>query len=105
MTSTHPTTDLTVPLTQKAAIIEKCGGPVKIAERPVVQASDLQIGMLISLNPSFLCSSLSRVCHTDIHIAQGAMGNPPIQPLIGGHGGAGRQETGITYNEPFLFAF
>ncbi|KDN44787.1 hypothetical protein RSAG8_05260, partial [Rhizoctonia solani AG-8 WAC10335] len=83
MTSTHPTTDLTVPLTQKAAIVEKSGGPVKIAERPVVQASDLKAGeVLVKI-------LYSGVCHTDVHIAQGAMGDPPIQPLIGGHEGAG----------------
>ncbi|KAL5640180.1 hypothetical protein ACGC1H_007450 [Rhizoctonia solani] len=83
MTTSHPTTDLTVPLTQKAAIVENFGDSVKIAERPVVQASDLKVGeVLVKI-------LYSGVCHTDVHIAQGSLGNPPIKPFIGGHEGSG----------------
>ncbi|CAE6526405.1 unnamed protein product [Rhizoctonia solani] len=83
MASSHPTTDLTVPLTQKAAIVERSGGPVRIVERRVAQPSELKSGeILVKL-------LYSGVCHTDVHIAQGALGEPPIQPLIGGHEGTG----------------
>ncbi|KEP50361.1 cinnamyl-alcohol dehydrogenase [Rhizoctonia solani 123E] len=83
MITSHPTTDLTVPLIQKAAIVEKPGGSVKITERPVVQASDLKVGeVLVKI-------LYSGVCHTDVHIAQGAMGDPPMKHFIGGHEGSG----------------
>ncbi|CAE6397638.1 unnamed protein product [Rhizoctonia solani] len=83
MASTHPATDLAIPLKQKAAIVEKSGGPVKIVEKPVTQISELKTGeVLVKI-------LYSGVCHTDVHIAQGAMGEPPIQPLVGGHEGAG----------------
>ncbi|CAE6397657.1 unnamed protein product [Rhizoctonia solani] len=83
MASTHPATDLAIPLKQKAAIVEKSGGLVKIVEKPVTQISELKTGeVLVKI-------LYSGVCHTDVHIAQGAMGEPPIQPLVGGHEGAG----------------
>ncbi|CEL54278.1 Alcohol dehydrogenase 2 OS=Scheffersomyces stipitis (strain ATCC 58785 / CBS 6054 / NBRC 10063 / NRRL Y-11545) GN=ADH2 PE=3 SV=1 [Rhizoctonia solani AG-1 IB] len=83
MTSAHPATDLAVPPTQKAAIIENSGAPLQIIEKRVVQASELQPGeVLVKL-------LYSGVCHTDVHIAEGALGEPPIRPLIGGHEGAG----------------
>ncbi|KAF8746800.1 Mannitol-1-phosphate dehydrogenase, partial [Rhizoctonia solani] len=83
MTRTHPTTELTVPQTQKAAIIEKSGDSVKIVEKSVVQASELKPGEVL------VKVLYSGVCHTDVHIAEGALGDPPIKPLVGGHEGTG----------------
>jgi hypothetical protein len=47
MTSAHPATDLAVPPTQKAAIIENSGSPLQIIEKRVVQASELQPGEVL----------------------------------------------------------
>ncbi|KAG8698663.1 hypothetical protein FRC11_014239, partial [Ceratobasidium sp. 423] len=43
----HPSTDLAVPKTQKAAVYEEWGKPVKIVERPVVQESELKPGQVL----------------------------------------------------------
>jgi D-arabinose 1-dehydrogenase-like Zn-dependent alcohol dehydrogenase len=47
MASSHPATDLEVPRTQKAAIFEEAGKPVRIIEQPVVQASELRPGQVL----------------------------------------------------------
>lgn len=83
MASTHPATDLTVPKTQRAAVFEKAGSPVRIVERPVVQESELKAGQVL------VKIMYSGVCHTDLHTSRGEWALLPQFPLVGGHEGAG----------------
>jgi D-arabinose 1-dehydrogenase-like Zn-dependent alcohol dehydrogenase len=43
----HQSTDLTVPKSQKAAVFEEWGKPVKVVERPVIQESELKPGQVL----------------------------------------------------------
>ena len=47
MVSSHPTTDLTVPKVQKAALVEAADKPVRIIEKAVVQESELKPGEVL----------------------------------------------------------
>ncbi|OBZ72790.1 Alcohol dehydrogenase 1 [Grifola frondosa] len=74
-----------IPRTQRAAIVETTGAPLKIVDdHPVKQPSELAPGeCLVHLD----CTG---VCHTDLHAKNGDW---PIQaklPLIGGHEGVGK---------------
>ncbi|CAE6526402.1 unnamed protein product [Rhizoctonia solani] len=82
-TSRHPSTDLTVPKTQKAAVFEEWGRPVSFVERPVVQESELKPGQVL------VKIMYSGVCHTDLHTARAEWPIMPPAPLVGGHEGAG----------------
>ncbi|QRV94971.1 Zinc-binding dehydrogenase [Ceratobasidium sp. AG-Ba] len=81
--SAHPKTDLSIPKTQKVAIFEKAGGPVRITDHPVVQESELQAGQVL------VKVMYSGVCHTDLHALLGDWPMDSKLPLIGGHEGAG----------------
>ncbi|QRW22110.1 Zinc-binding dehydrogenase [Rhizoctonia solani] len=81
--SEHPLTDLTVPKTQKAAIFEEWGKPVKIVERSVIQESQLKPGQVL------VKIMYSGVCHTDLHFARADPSIMPPAPMVGGHEGAG----------------
>ncbi|GAB1524191.1 Alcohol dehydrogenase [Rhizoctonia solani] len=81
--SAHPTTDLSIPKTQKVAIFEKAGGPVEIKEAPVVQPDQLEAGQVL------VKVMYSGVCHTDLHALLGDWPMPSKLPLVGGHEGAG----------------
>ncbi|CAE6382761.1 unnamed protein product [Rhizoctonia solani] len=83
VTSKHPSTDLTVPKSQKAAVFEEWGKPVRIVERPVIQESELKPGQVL------VKVMYSGVCHTDLHTARGEWPVMPPTPLVGGHEGAG----------------
>ncbi|KAF8684575.1 Alcohol dehydrogenase GroES-like domain [Rhizoctonia solani] len=80
--SEHPLTDLTVPKTQKAAVFEEWGKPVKIVERPVIQESQLKPGQVL------VKIMYSGVCHTDLHFARADPSIMPPAPMVGGHEGA-----------------
>ncbi|KAF8713663.1 Alcohol dehydrogenase GroES-like domain, partial [Rhizoctonia solani] len=80
--SKHPLTDLTVPKTQKAAVFEEWGKPVKIVERPVIQESQLKPGQVL------VKIMYSGVCHTDLHFARADPSIMPPAPMVGGHEGA-----------------
>ncbi|KAJ1302596.1 hypothetical protein OPQ81_002913 [Rhizoctonia solani] len=79
----HPSTDLTVPKTQRAAVFKEWGKPVSFVERPVVQASELKPGQVL------VKIMYSGVCHTDLHTARAEWPIMPPAPLVGGHEGAG----------------
>ncbi|ELU40300.1 mannitol-1-phosphate dehydrogenase MPDH1 [Rhizoctonia solani AG-1 IA] len=81
--SRHPSTDLAVPKSQKAAVFEEWGKPVKILERPVTQESELKPGQIL------VKILYSGVCHTDLHTARAEWPIMPPTPLVGGHEGAG----------------
>jgi propanol-preferring alcohol dehydrogenase len=81
--SAHTQTDLTIPKTQKVALFEKHGGPIKIVERPVVQESELKVGEVL------VKVMYSGVCHTDLHVMLGDWPMKSKLPLVGGHEGAG----------------
>ncbi|CAE7134736.1 unnamed protein product [Rhizoctonia solani] len=83
VTLRHPSTDLTVPKTQKAAVFEQWGKPVSFLERPVVQATELNPGQVL------VKIMYSGVCHTDLHTARAEWPAMPPPPLVGGHEGAG----------------
>ena len=76
---------ITIPLTQKAAILEDHNTPYIIkTDYPVKQPSELAAGeCLIKLE-------YSGVCHSDLHICKGDWKNKSKLPLIGGHEGIGR---------------
>ncbi|CCO37504.1 alcohol dehydrogenase [Rhizoctonia solani AG-1 IB] len=79
----HQSTDLTVPKSQKAAVFEEWGKPVKVVERPVIQESELKPGQVL------VKIMYSGVCHTDLHTARAEWPIMPPTPLVGGHEGAG----------------
>ncbi|CAE6489113.1 unnamed protein product [Rhizoctonia solani] len=83
LTVTHPSTDLTVPKTQKAAVYVEWGKPITFEERPVVQESELKPGQVL------IKIMYSGVCHSDLHMARGDWPIMPTPPLVGGHEGAG----------------
>ncbi|EUC57367.1 alcohol dehydrogenase [Rhizoctonia solani AG-3 Rhs1AP] len=83
ISTSHPSTDLTVPKTQRAAVFEEWGKPVSFLERPVVQQSELEPGQVL------VKIMYSGVCHTDLHTARAEWPVMPATPLIGGHEGAG----------------
>ncbi|CAE7134691.1 unnamed protein product [Rhizoctonia solani] len=82
ITLRHPSTDLTVPKTQKVAVYEEWGKPVRFTERPVVQESELKPGQVL------VKIMYSGVCHSDLHMARGDWPIMPQPPLVGGHEGA-----------------
>lgn len=73
-------TQFSIPKTQKAAIVETTGAPLKIVtDHPVKQPEELAPGeCLVQLD----CSG---VCHTDLHAKNGDWPLPAKLPLIGGH--------------------
>ncbi|CAE6435128.1 unnamed protein product [Rhizoctonia solani] len=80
ISSVRPSTDLTVPTKQRAAVFEEWGKPISFIERPVVQESELEPGqVLVKII----------VCHTDLHTARAEWPIMPPAPLVGGHEGAG----------------
>ncbi|KAH7338781.1 putative ADH1-alcohol dehydrogenase I [Rhizoctonia solani] len=83
ITPGHPSTDLTVPKTQIAAVFEEWGKPVSFVQRPVVQESELKPGQVL------VKIMYSGVCHTDLHTARAEWPVMPPAPLVGGHEGAG----------------
>ncbi|CAE6446000.1 unnamed protein product [Rhizoctonia solani] len=83
ITAGHPSTDLTVPKTQRAAVFEEWGKPVSFVQRPVVQESELKPGQVL------VKIMYSGVCHTDLHTARAEWPIMPPAPLVGGHEGAG----------------
>jgi len=78
-------TPITIPLTQKAAILEAHNAPYVVrTDYPVKQPSELAPGeCLIKLE-------YSGVCHSDLHIRNADWANKSKLPLIGGHEGIGR---------------
>jgi propanol-preferring alcohol dehydrogenase len=78
-------TPITIPLTQKAAILEAHSTPYVVkTDYPVKQPSELAAGeCLIKLE-------YSGVCHSDLHIRNADWANKLKPPLIGGHEGIGR---------------
>lgn len=78
-------TSLTIPLTQKAAILEAHNAPFVIkTDHPVKQPSELAPGeCLIKLE-------YSGVCHSDLHVRNADWARKSKLPLIGGHEGIGR---------------
>jgi alcohol dehydrogenase, propanol-preferring len=78
-------TPITIPLTQKAAILEAHNAPYVVkTDYPVKQPSELSPGeCLIKLE-------YSGVCHSDLHIRNADWANKSKLPLIGGHEGIGR---------------
>ena len=75
----------TIPLTQRAAILEAHNTPYVIkTDYPVKQPSELAPGeCLIKLE-------YSGVCHSDLHVRNADWANKSKLPLIGGHEGIGR---------------
>ncbi|EUC57368.1 alcohol dehydrogenase [Rhizoctonia solani AG-3 Rhs1AP] len=82
ITQRHPSTDLTVPKTQKAAVYEEWGKPVRFCERPVVQESELKPGQVL------VKIMYSGVCHSDLHMARGDW-SINSAAVVGGHEGTG----------------
>ena len=78
-------TPISIPLTQKAAILETHNAPYVVkTDYPVKQPSELAGGeCLIKLE-------YSGVCHTDLHIRNADWANKSKLPIIGGHEGIGR---------------
>jgi len=75
---------ITIPLTQRAAVVATAGAAVEIKEVPVKQQNDLAPGeCLVKLD----CTG---VCHTDLHAALGDWPLKAKVPLIGGHEGVGK---------------
>ena len=75
----------TIPLTQRAAILEAHNTPYVIKiDYPVKQPSELAPG------ECFIKLEYSGVCHSDLHIRNGDWANKSKLPLIGGHEGIGR---------------
>ncbi|CUA67385.1 alcohol dehydrogenase [Rhizoctonia solani] len=83
ISSVRPSTDLTVPTKQRAAVFEEWGKPISFIERPVVQESELEPGQVL------VKIMYSGVCHTDLHTARAEWPIMPPAPLVGGHEGAG----------------
>ncbi|KAH0583421.1 hypothetical protein H2248_009050 [Termitomyces sp. 'cryptogamus'] len=78
-------TDLSIPKTAKAAILNGLGEKYIIRDDyPVKQASELLPGeCLVKIE-------YSGICHSDLHVKQGDWQKKPILPLIGGHEAVGR---------------
>ncbi|KAI0737890.1 GroES-like protein [Daedaleopsis nitida] len=78
------TSQITIPKTQKAAIVEMTDAPLNVVDNhPVKQPSELAPGeCLVELD----CSG---VCHTDLHARNNDWPLPAKLPLIGGHEGVG----------------
>jgi len=75
------TTDLSIPKTQRAGISPAADQPSIVAEVPVTQPADLEVGQaLVKL-------LYSGVCASDLTIIKDP--NQPIRPCIAGHEGAG----------------
>jgi len=74
----------TIPLTQKAAILESHNTPYVVkTDYPVKQPSELAPGeCLIKLE-------YTGVCHSDLHVRNGDWASKSKLPLIGGHEGIG----------------
>ncbi|KAG6859843.1 hypothetical protein C0995_003066 [Termitomyces sp. Mi166 len=78
-------TDLPVPKTAKAAVVNGLGEKYTIKDDyPVKQPSELLPGeCLVKIE-------YSGVCHSDLHIKQGDWQKKPMLPLVGGHEAVGR---------------
>ncbi|KAH0583422.1 hypothetical protein H2248_009051 [Termitomyces sp. 'cryptogamus'] len=78
-------TDLSIPKTAKAAILNGLGEKYIIRDDyPVKQASELLPGeCLVKIE-------YSGICHSDLHVKQGDWKKKLIMPLIGGHEAVGR---------------
>ena len=76
---------MTIPTTQRAAVIEAFNAPYTIkSDHPVKQASQLSAGQcLVKLE-------YAGVCHSDLHVRNADWANKPNLPLVGGHEGIGR---------------
>ena len=79
------TSTTTIPLTQKAAVLEDPSKPYVIkTDHPVKQPSELAPGeCLVKLE-------YSGVCHSDLHIRNAEWAVKSKLPLVGGHEGIGR---------------
>ncbi|KAF9479794.1 mannitol-1-phosphate dehydrogenase [Pholiota conissans] len=75
--------NITLPETQKVAIVASLGAPVQIKDHPVTAVDKLLPGQCLL---KMVCTG---VCHTDLHAAMGDWPVKPITPLIGGHEGVG----------------
>lgn len=81
------TTSITIPLTQRAAVITEVGKEEYTVhvDYPVVQPDQLKP------NECLIKLDYSGVCHSDLHIKKGDWGKGLARfPLIGGHEGVGR---------------
>ncbi|KAF9548185.1 mannitol-1-phosphate dehydrogenase [Agrocybe pediades] len=74
---------VSVPTSQKVAIVASTGQKVQIKDHPVKSPEDLAPGECL------LKMHCTGVCHTDLHAALGDWPVKPKVPLIGGHEGVG----------------
>ncbi|KAF8891129.1 chaperonin 10-like protein [Gymnopilus junonius] len=76
---------MTIPTTQRAAVIENFSTPYKLKEdHPVTQPADLAPGQcLVKLE-------YAGVCHSDLHVRNAEWATKATLPLVGGHEGIGR---------------
>ncbi|WWC61716.1 uncharacterized protein I303_104301 [Kwoniella dejecticola CBS 10117] len=72
-----------IPLTHRAAISDHVGDYPTIRSVPTPQASSLRPG------EALVRVAYAGVCHTDVSITMGKGTDLPIEPIIGGHEGAG----------------
>jgi len=75
--------NVSIPLTQRAAVIKTKGQYEVVSDWPVTQPSELQPGQCL------IHMELSGVCHSDLHILRGEWYTRPL-PLVGGHEGVGK---------------
>jgi len=74
---------VSIPKTQKVAIVAGVGQRVQIKDHPVKSPEDLAPGECL------LKMHCTGVCHTDLHAALSDWPVKPMTPLIGGHEGVG----------------
>ena len=78
-------TPITIPLSQKAAILEAHNAPYVVkTDHPVKKPSELATGECL------IKMEYTGVCHSDLHIRNADWANKSKLPLIGGHEGIGR---------------
>ena len=78
------TTEFAIPKTQKAFFLPQVGGSASLlTDHPVVQPKDLLPGQIL------VNITHSGVCHSDLGIKNGSIGQKAKKNLVGGHEGIG----------------